>query len=30
MQRGSTVGLTGDTRSLHCFDEKGMAFERTD
>ncbi len=29
MDRGSTVGLTADTNVLHCFDDKGMAFERT-
>jgi hypothetical protein len=29
MDRGSTVGLTAPTNLLHCFDEKGNAFERT-
>jgi len=30
MDRGSTVGLTAPTNLLHCFDENGRAFERTD
>jgi alpha-glucoside transport system ATP-binding protein len=30
MNRGSTVGLTAETKALHCFDENGKAFVRTD